>query len=624
MRRGSASAFCTILGPILGKIPYFYQRSRADERCNRLGSRIFFWAKDLNASFTPERVPSNALRCLVDVDYYVDMPEYLARNVSPVVLYTLCPDQASKSTGDYTYCFTPDNEIRYSVSGGATYKHPLWDYSGDTLVAEKYYLWGLICRSTSYYIERRSVNADHQLVCLIPKATLLMPFISLSWFVSHDPLTRFEPVVRHGDDDFVRFYIQTREGRKVTTGVCNEYACATIPVAIDSSLTNHVKTSSTNITNAYVKIATGDDDNVASTTLVRYHRQATVKPHPVVFTLKESINLFGFSVHEDEKPAMTPFMSALTNGCFIPNVGKSCDDQSVKGRITDVRNPNEPTVSGPMIKYQAEFLEFLIPEPHRLIPVEEEDVFARQPRPSQQAILNRAAALGGLDKDTPVVSFMKREAYAKVTDPRNISTIPDRNKLAYSKYTYAFSTILRKQKWYAFAKTPLEIAQRVAEICMAALSHVIKTDLARCDGRIGHVFRDFEKAAMLRAFALEYHDELLEVMSTQKQQRGRTATGGGYETGDTRLSGSPETAEFNTLDNALMAYVTFRKAGYSPAEAWAKLGIYGGDDGLTPDAPKRLYETVGETTVRSSKLKPLTSMNQESISSLDCTVPMYG
>jgi len=78
-------------------------------------------------------------------------------------------------------------------------------------------------------------------------------------------------------------------------------------------------------------------------------------------------------------------------------------------------------------------------------------------------------------------------------------------------------------------------------------------------------------------------------MQTQFQQRAITSMGRKYDTGFSRLSGSPETADFNSVDNCFMAYVTYRRMNLTPSESWTRLGIYGGDDGLSPDINAKLY-----------------------------------
>jgi hypothetical protein len=242
-----------------------------------------------------------------------------------------------------------------------------------------------------------------------------------------------------------------------------------------------------------------------------------------------------------------------------------------------------------MVGYVEEFASFLIPDHERqqAHPVEEDEVFARQNRPSQRRILNEAAAMGGLSSG-PVRTFMKKESYAKVTDPRNISMIPGQNKLKYASYMYAFSEILKRTAWYAFGLTPLAIAERVAALCAVASSACL-TDLSRCDGRISNLLRYLEKVIMMRAFHPAYHADLSETMSTQFGQTAYTATGYQFETEFSRLSGSSETADFNSCASAFIAYVTLRRSGLSPAEAWAALGLYGGDDGLTTDVSPTIY-----------------------------------
>jgi len=111
------------------------------------------------------------------------------------------------------------------------------------------------------------------------------------------------------------------------------------------------------------------------------------------------------------------------------------------------------------------------------------------------------------------------------------------------------------------------------------------TDLSRCDGRVSNISRLLERAMMLRFFAPEYHDDLISTMDTQSNQRAITSTGFRYNTGTSRLSGSSETADFNSVLSAFIAYLGYRKLCYSPQEAWDSLGIFGGDDGLTSDLP---------------------------------------
>lgn len=229
-----------------------------------------------------------------------------------------------------------------------------------------------------------------------------------------------------------------------------------------------------------------------------------------------------------------------------------------------------------------EFAELLIPRPHILDPAVLDEVYAKQNRPSQRRILEQS------ETERPrriAKSFMKREAYGDVKDPRPITTINGPDKRDYSMFIYPISDILKTTDWYAFGKTPREIAIRVCEVLANATS-AINTDFSRFDGRVSMILRTLERKILTRAYKRGYLGELLDLHRSQHNLRGVGRHGTRYTSAAARLSGSPETACFNSIDNAFVAYMTLRSEPFegkrrTPAEAWAALGIYGGDDGLT-------------------------------------------
>jgi hypothetical protein len=150
---------------------------------------------------------------------------------------------------------------------------------------------------------------------------------------------------------------------------------------------------------------------------------------------------------------------------------------------------------------------------------------------------------------------------------------------------------LKNTDWYAFSKTPREISARMHDICVDA-SVYIDSDYSKFDGTISPWMRRFERAVLLRAFPLAYHRELFFYWESQMNARAWTKFGLDYTTGTSRLSGSPETSVFNSIDNALVAYISLRKSGLTPSQAWKKLGIYGGDDGGTPDLDPDIFKWV--------------------------------
>jgi len=115
------------------------------------------------------------------------------------------------------------------------------------------------------------------------------------------------------------------------------------------------------------------------------------------------------------------------------------------------------------------------------------------------------------------------------------------------------------------------------------------------DGRVSEIARYLERALMLRLFRPRQHVEILRLMKSQTGLRAKTTFGVRYDTGMARASGSPETSAFNTVLNAFTAFLGYRMTRrdgryVTASEAWAMLGTYGGDDGLSVDQDRKAAE----------------------------------
>jgi hypothetical protein len=588
--RSVGSSFATLMGQVIGMDPVFYQQSAADQRLGRSGHRHYYWAKDLAAEYAP--LQPGEFHAIIDVDYYMDMNDFLAYQIGPTLLYTFVPTRVAESTGEYSFCFNPDNTIKYCVSGGATYEHALWAYDADVLVARARTWYGWVTE-VAYNVDRRQIEKHHQAILLTPIARTSCWMLGMTSFLKSPTLTRLNVVETWQGEQFTRMDVQTPTGRSRSTGKPGCYIEVTIPAVADDGLNLSSSIGKTDITVALVKTSTGIEETGQAALLAQYHRVANPSQPPTVYPVElwnPTFQYYPKTADPDAVSMMEAFMAPLATGGVTPATGVNNELAAVHGRISKVRSPVLP-ISGLMLAHMDEFSKLLIKHPHTVHPVDEDEVRDRQSRPSQQVILEAASSSGGLSEEK-LQTFIKKEPYGKVTEPRVITTIPGRNKLRYSSYSYAFAAeVMRPQPWYAFGKTPKEIAERVADLCSRA-SQAANTDLSRCDGRISNVFRHFEQLLMMRAFHKSYHTDLLAVMETQHHQDARTTNGVMYTTEDSRLSGSPETADFNSVDNALMAYSAMRRSGLEPEEAWRNLGVYGGDDGLSIDMDTAIYESV--------------------------------
>lgn len=592
--RSAASDFIARLARVTGTSEYLIQRSRSDERNARDGSRAFYWAKDLNAAQSSMCIPRNPLLAFVDVDQYVDMPEFLSTHVHPYLLYTFQPDQVAKVSENYSYTFDNKSVVNYYVTGGAKYEHAVWNYSLDNFsVTSRFF--GIPYKYVTYLVDRRSTSPDHELIMCVPTGIWYGPFAWFaSWCLSAPNLDRLRLT---DGDGFNRLRVCSQAGVMISTGRPGFLACATIPAQVDEAISTIARTGSYTLTMPTV-LSFVDGDRVAGAALLDYHKAALKhQPPPVVCPVPQGVRRYQFDAYAFEpnaKPTMVAFMSPLVHGAFCPDQTLGNEVASIEGRVENVK-PNMLAMTPFLSKVMAEFVEQLIPElqAHTLDPVDYDEVKARQARPSQRMILGQAESI--INPMRMVNMFIKKESYANIKPPRSISTINGADKRDYSAFIYALDPLLKSQPWYAFGHKPIEVAARVASVCTAAQYTAVNSDFSKFDGHGSNLMREFEKMILTRAFRLVHIHRVLELHNSQFGLRGVSRLGAWYLTDYTRASGSPETSCFNSLVNAFIAYLALRKTKLDGVfiqaqDAWRKLGIYGGDDGLTADVDPVVYK----------------------------------
>jgi hypothetical protein len=276
-------------------------------------------------------------------------------------------------------------------------------------------------------------------------------------------------------------------------------------------------------------------------------------------------------------------MSPLINDGFNPGRTEANERECVEGRIN---------IPQSFVKSQdlsmTEFLstcmdDFLVHfPPDSCIPLDHKDIPDTFSKPSQHKLFADTEVVVGRS-DKTCKDFIKAECYGNVKPPRVITTIQTVDKNEWTRFTYPSAMLFKTQPWYGFSKTPRQIAERVAEVCYNAETHAINSDFSRFDGYNNPLSRNLEEKFMLHVYPERYHDEIIAVMRTQYNNKAVLPLGTSFHQGYSRSSGSPETSQFNSLVNAFIAYYAFRKQGLSKIESWSKLGVYGGDDGLTAD-----------------------------------------
>jgi hypothetical protein len=607
--RNFASFYCRLIG----LTPYVIQESPSEQKSESHGMRTYYWTKDTQALPHVDAVTPDDLLISIDVDYYLDMPNVLIKHGRPILLYTLIPERVASNSAEFSFTFNKDNEIVYRTTGGTTYKHRLWNYCDDVIQVHSSSLLSYLFHeytSMAFQLEVKRVSPHHYLVLLYPFMAWRGIFGILHWALSGNSLEKLSVV----EGDFTRLDIisnLTNPTHYRSTGAVNGYHCAHIPVHQDTRLAQMAANSANKLSQAQIlsqigdptaPLADGMQDQVCA--LQAYHNAKirSVPQHISVVTHSQALLRYQFKparYDPNAKASLDVFMDPFVIGCYAPDRTKANEEEAVDKRITSIQTKVYP--SHRLMMLMEEFLEFLIPVPHQLHPTDEDEVFERQSRPAQRAKLNHATYL--LRMKRYISSFLKCEAYGEVKPPRLISTTNDFDKMQYSRYMYAFTEVLKRTEWYAFGKTPKEISERIAMLAASA-DTLDLGDISRMDGTISPALRVFERMALLRAFHRAYHPEIIELHQAQFDIPAVTTEGVRYYLHTARASGSAETSNLNSADNAFAAYCSYRmdKPGspaLTPAAAWAALGFYGGDDSCNKNShPEKMvaaYKNLGLT-----------------------------
>lgn len=589
--RSGATSFGKALAAGLALEVYDYQLSNTNQRNGVRGYRSWHWAKDSHIVPQCDPVPDNALCQYVDVDEYLDVQARLNDHFHPTLIYTFQPSAVAQSTAEYDFSFSSKNIVTYRVTGAATYQHPVWNWSVDTVIVPNREWFPT--RTAVYNVSRKKCDDHHELIFLAPVRQF---GVIGSWFarwLGGDRIARLE--VNQGE--FNRLFVKSASGAMISTARPDSLAVATIPAALDDTIATVARNGSIPLNAPSVE--SYGVDKAAAVVLTEYHRLKTRRTPAVVFPIADAVLRYQKTVTDydpDAKPGLTAFMTPIVDGAFSPDDTPANEKDAIEKRVTAVA-PKEAVMTPFMSQVLDEFLERLIPEPYQLVPATVDEVMERQSRPSQRAILAAACMVG--DSKTSAQSFLKREAYQKDSAARLITTFPPKVKLTHSQMIYPLDAVFDKQPWYAFSKTPLQIASHVATCHSKAKSHSVMTDFSKMDGHVGNVARIAEKRLMLRAYRRQFHVIVLDSCGKQHSIAVYGKFGLRYLLNYARGSGSAETAKFNTFLNALIAFhcwrATRRDGVYLDADAaWERLccGMYGGDDGFTIDADPQTYVKV--------------------------------
>lgn len=588
--RNSTSSFARNVALSLGATVFIDQMSAGDQRNGFDGTRRYYWPGDAKIAARDDARPKRCIDLLVDSDYYDDdLLKRLARSFSPTFIYTFVPETAGASGPGFSFSFLPDGTVEY-VNDSRTFNHRLHDWSGDVLTIVDGPPWDRVFAVFS--VDRRRVADCRMLIALIPLRRWVGPVSYLaSATFDHSPLRWLDPRIGR----WAVINNRSQDSDTVSIAALGQRSSATVPRAVwDAVSIEYARCFGKKLAFQKALVASqlppGADfgvkrDHVAAV-LAAFFEDTGVKPglSPALVQVTELVP--GILVHQpmagfdpSAKSGLKQFANPLAMASFAPAQVLGNEERSVKGRIKDIAN-DQTSVSPYLSRIMDEFSALIIPAD--LVgtgtPVEPGVVAERQNRPAQIRI-QQDADVSGPYYDQAIKCFMKNEAQQKPGDPRNISTLPGQVKIGYSACMYAFSdNVLCKCPFVACAISPMEIAGRVASLATLGEDKdmVLCADMSRMDGHESYPMRRMMEGIFYKFFHPCYHTELARLMAAQHSQQGRTRFGHRFTTGASRLSGSPETSAWNTIEMAFMLYLTLRMtkvdgADMGPMEAWSRL-----------------------------------------------------
>jgi len=590
--RSAANLFIDQVATSSGFSIYSVSLSGRDIRASNAGSRWFYMAKDTALQFQNDKINKTDVLKFVDVDYYAHMSDYLAY-VQPVLIYTFVPTVVASSSTDFTYTIE-ENMVKMDVNGGAKYEHEIWDYETDSLVVDRW--WG----SAVFLVEYRLTSDKmRKIIGLFPVRKIWGPW---AWFLPGKRLERrrytWDKVnvnrFQEKNDTLTEAYTSLGYAGDRSSVAIKDKPLRTALIRCDLAKNPSIS----DVERVFRSDEVVNPSFAASLFLDFYktNRKLLLSQLPIITlcgqdTDEHSYQAIGPLVTEDGKPIARKISPSLVEEPGVaPKKSYNNDIACVQNRIEKIKNDVQ---SFPPFYKQCrdEFVRHLIPKNvmHTGVPLNEAEVEFVQNRPNQRSLAEQSKPFSFLSKFV-VKSFQKAEVYGKIVAPRNISTVPVDHRLRYSAFMLSLTKHIKACSWYAFGHTPREIEESMREVAAKA-KFLVPTDFSKFDGTHGVFLCELEAMILVSYFPPEYHEEVIKLYKDQFFSPAVTTEGVRYNTEFTRLSGSAETSVFNTVDNAFIAYLALRHS-YNSEDAWQMLGLYGGDDGVTPNIPKEIYEKI--------------------------------
>jgi len=288
---------------------------------------------------------------------------------------------------------------------------------------------------------------------------------------------------------------------------------------------------------------------------------------------------------EDAKPMGVKQVSSTTPyavenfGCGAVMISAESERDTISRRIAIPRS--EFTGNADIDAMARDFLDYVCGSAV-LQPVDHDRVVEQMDRPSQRS--NRAAVDTIMDFLPQLLKqlFTKREAVPGGKPARNICTVSPQRLYRAARYTIAAADHMQKHVWWVWGYGSGATSRKYRDSC-ASHPKMMESDFSKFDASLGPFWLTFNREFMNRLFPKD-KEEIETLLADSEWQQVSTTLRQRFSYGCGRMSGVNETALFNTLDQAFVQYVAFRRGErtHEQAVALLKQSLFGGDDGIVP------------------------------------------
>nr|WPV63048.1 MAG: RNA-dependent RNA polymerase [Wufeng shrew nodavirus 4] len=606
--RSSANEYLVNMVKRAGYDPYCVSSSRRDTSA---GNRFFFCSKDFGIEYRNDPIHDNTAFVFTDVDYYADMPRWM--NLwKPICMYTLVPETLNHNNSEYCYHFE-GNELVYNVSGGGGYRHLLWDYKGDTLTAID-----LDGNLLVFDIEQRAIKGDeqHRLVWLLPKAKVTDPLWIAVYFDWHINLLSRKNVKM---GPLLALWEPISDNLSI--GVDGSNYSVTLNGKLFEAIRTRLqfKDSAPFVSDVERMLKEAKHEGYARDAPILFKcfgLPSDIKPNVIKtgcfpVTYQAIPKRGGLSTEDAGMPGQVITTPLVSQPALFASKGVNADIACIEGRLDRVKN--DKRFPPKYRKFADEFVHRLVPE-HLVgtgVPMSVGEVRVSQDKKAQRGRFDQVAPMMSTNVENKIKAFIKTETYASAKPPRNISTMSPEITIQSSAFSLVIANVFKQHPWYCPGKPPRKIIERLDEVMnMDKNEDLEEGDYTCLDGTQSP---DYSNLLLLptymRYFAPEHRGEFRRLYKQIYKNSATTSTGVAYKPRMTVRSGSSITTQAGTIDNAFNVYCALRNMGYTPEEAWDRIGAIFGDDSLNANHRGEFREFVEQVVndlgmIYKSNLRP--------------------